>query len=255
MRPQHAVFLALLLAAPWAHAEGPTIRTEDDVALTAEHWGKGTHGVLLVHADGRSASDWSALGPRLAANGLHALAIDLRGHGASAAGEPDYAKMKADLSAGVAWLRTQGATRVHVVGAGLGANLALATAADDTGIDDVVLLSPQLNAQGYKASAAIAAYGSRPLLVVASKADTLSAKTAGYLAKQARGPHHLELYDDAGVGARMLNGAPALEPLILSWLHGTFLQASDPSSAAHAVKSGGFEAIEAQGTLLQDRQR
>ena len=250
----------LLLVASSASAGTVRLTTSDGVSITAEDWGAGTKGVLLVHDDGRSLQDWTTLAPRIASNGFRVLALDLRGHGASAAaGKPadaEYPKLLADVAAGVAWLQSKGATEVHVVGAALGANLVLNEAAGNQAITNVVLLSPQLNAKGLKVSDAIATYGERPLLVVASQDDTLSAKAASYLEQKAGGPKHLQLYPSAGSGARMLNAAPDLESLVLSWVNGSFLAATNGLSATEAdLKSGDLGQLDTKGTRLEDRER
>jgi alpha-beta hydrolase superfamily lysophospholipase len=255
-----ALSVLLHLLASSASAGTVRLSTSDGISLGAEDWGSGAKGVLLVHDDGRTLQDWTTLAPKLASNGFRVLALDLRGHGASApAGKPadaDYPKLTADVAAGVAWLKSKGATEIHVVGAALGANLALNVAAQEPAIADLVLLSPQLNAKGLKVSGPIAEYGERSLLVVASQDDALSAKAAGYLDQSAKGPKHLQLYPSAGSGARMLNSAPDLENLVVSWLNRTFLAAADPGNAnAAELKSGDIDDIETKGTRLEDRTR
>ena len=246
---KHAICLALFACSTPAWAGPVTLTSADGLAMPAVDWGRGEVGVLLVHGEGRSSQDWASLGPRLEANGFHALALNLRPG-------TDGTALSADVATAVAWLTEQGATSVHLVGAELGANIALSVAGDLPSVNGVVLLSPQLTAAGFKLSAATAAYGARPLLIVASTGDTRSARAAGYLNAHATGPHHLELLPGAAAGARLLNASPQVEPLIVSWLHGTFLQASDPDAAAQsAVKAGTIKQLETTGTRLQDRQR
>ena len=115
--------------------------------------------VLLVHDEGRSRADFAMLAPKLAAAGYRVLAIDLRGHGDSKLPAPlaetDWPKLVGDVDAGVGWLHDRGATEIHVLGVGLGANLALADAASNTAINDLVLLCPSLNAHGVRPSSAM----------------------------------------------------------------------------------------------------
>ncbi len=259
MRVFFALLTGVFFGASTATAGEVSLTTSDGVHLASEAWGDGAEGVLLVHDEGRSRQDWSTLAPRLAANGFRVLALDLRGHGGSStapAPPAEYVKMPADVVAGIGWLESHGASKVHLVGAAFGANLALQVAGSNALVSDVVALSPQLNAQGLKVSGVLAGYGERSLLAVASEDDTLSARAASYLIQQTTGPKHLQLYEAAGSGARMLNGAPDLETLVLSWLNGTFLRSMDPIAAQQAnVKTGDPQQIEATGTRLEERER
>ena len=244
-----------LLGGNLASAAPPSsVNTADGVSLSMSAWGEGERGVVLLHGHQRSGQDWSSLGPRLASSGFHVVAVDLRGHGQSQGPSDAYSAMTEDVRAAVGWLTQHGATQVQLVGAAFGANLALAAAADDSRVQGVVLLSPQLNAQGYKPSTVIGSYGPRPLLIVASEEDLLSARAAKYLDAKAQGPHTLELLSGAGSGARMLNAAPTLEPSIVAWL-----QASPAPSAAGStpanVRTGQLGDLQTQGTLLENRNR
>ena len=213
---------------------------------------KSRKGVVLVHGDGRSSADWAALEQRLAKSQMTAIAPDLRGHGRSVEGTPvaqdsDYLSMVYDVEASVAWLRSNGATEVSCVGAGLGANLCLAAAARDPSIVNLVLLSPGLNYHGVKAS--MDGYGDRPVLFVASADDTYGAKTVGILEAKAMGQHHSEMYAHAGQGTKMLSAEASLEGIIVSWLLGTFELASG-ELVLPKVDAGSNQAIETSGQKL-----
>jgi pimeloyl-ACP methyl ester carboxylesterase len=209
-------------------------------------------GVVLVHMDGRSGADWSALATRLAKSQMTAIAPDLRGHGRSKTDTPtlaeaDYAAMVQDVEAAVVWLRKNGATEVSCVGASLGANLCLAAAARDPSIVNLVLLSPGLNHHGVRAS--MDGYGDRPVLFVASADDTYSAKTVAILEPKAIGQHHSEVYAHAGQGTKMLSAEASLEGTIVSWLLGTF-ELSSGELVLPKVDAGTTAAIETSGQKL-----
>ncbi len=104
-------------------------------------------GILLLHMVSGDRSQWDELVPRLTGNGYAVLAVDLRGHGATG-GQIDWEKAQVDTLA----VRNYLAEHEHIqhgnitlVGASIGANLALAAAATDADIKTVVLLSPGLN--------------------------------------------------------------------------------------------------------------
>lgn len=253
MRLKPAALLALLGMSAPALAGELSLKTDDGTTLHATSWGDGPRAVLLVHDVGRSSSDWGALGERLAGAGFLALALDLRGHGRSGETvEIDVQALVTDVRAGLGWLAGAGAQEVHVVGAGLGGPLSLAT--EDPSILDVIALSPPLRSHGVTVSTAAAALGSRSLLVVASETDPAGAKAAAYLGKQATGPHHVQIYPASASGARLLNAEPTLEPLLLSWLHRTHpAWASSRPTEPPAVQSRGVTEIEATGRRFEDR--
>lgn len=235
------------------------LKTGDGVTIAGDEFGTGPKGVLLVHDEARSRADWTAFAEKLATGGFHVVTIDLRGHGASmipsALTDADWPAMTGDIDAGVAWLRSRGATEVHVVGARTGATLALAAAAANAQIDDLVLLTPALSTHGVKVSAVLPAYP-RPVMVAVSNEDPLAVKTATYISDNATGPKRLDLFPAAGVGAVMLNKVPDLENLITAWMNGAF-RATEGGIASKeaALKAGEVEEIETTGTRLEERNK
>lgn len=263
-----ATLLACTLSFGEALAADVTLRAEDGTRIHASYdaVNGAKHGVVLVHMLGRSAEDWRFVTKKLNEAGITTLAVDLRGHGANvpegkeapALTETDYRAMTQDVAAGVAHLRKQGVEQVSIVGASIGANLALQVASKDKAILDVVLLSPGANYKGVVvAPDNMADYGDRPILLVASKDDRVAAKTAYLLDKAAVGDHKLMLFDTAGHGTKMLNKEPSLEPDLISWLLGTdrlsSTEAGSVSSSAD-IKTGDTTAIETKGEKLGSHQ-
>ena len=246
----------LPLAAAWAGQVHFT--STDGVTLSGETWGSGARGVLLVHDEARTRADWGKLGQKLGNSGYRVLAIDLRGHGASPLADPlgeDWSALVADIDGGVGWLVAQGAKEIHVVGARLGANLALQAAARNEAIGDLVLLSPVLNARGVKVSSAITPYGSRSLFLAAGSTDPLALRTARWLETEAAGSTYLALLEGASHGARMLNEAPELESLIMSWFSGA-LRATPPAAALPSKEEKlrmGVSEIPTTGVRIDER--
>jgi pimeloyl-ACP methyl ester carboxylesterase len=203
-------------------------------------------GVIFLHMVGRSAKDWSYLAKRVNRAGFHTLAVDLRNHGENAVeGRPvedlnyhDYRLMVGDLVETLAWFRAKGVEEVSLVGASVGSNLAMIVAKDDPAIHNVVLLSPGLEFKGLEIDGAVAAYGERPLLIAVSSEDKYSARSALVLDAEALGKHHLAVYEKAGHGTKMLNRAPALEPLVQSWLLGTWGVSHGTERVEDRLKTG-----------------
>ncbi len=253
-----ALAVATLLASQVLAADVQLV-TADEVQLHAIHEPvQGTaKAVLLVHGERRTAKDWQFIQSKLANAGYASLAIDLRGHGDSqAVGVPPlddatYQAMAADVEAGLAFLREQGATELQLVGADLGANLALSVGAQAPDVVNLALLSPGLKVHGIRADTAIRQWGERSVLFVVSNDDPYAAKSALLLDAQARGPHHMEIYTGAGKGAAMLNREPACEGLVMSWLLGSHtLQVGKAEGAAPTIQQG--EKVQTDGPTMDE---
>jgi pimeloyl-ACP methyl ester carboxylesterase len=250
--------LAVWVAA--AALAGPVkLTAADGVKLAGDEYGTGAKGVLLIHDEGRTRADWTAFAGKLAASGFHVVTLDLRGHGGSvppsALAETDWPKLTADVDAGVALLKSKGATEIHVVAARTGGNVALASAAANPAVCDLVLLTPTLTPHGIKLSSSIGAYASRPLMVAVSADDPLAVKTADWLETQVTGPKRVDAFPAAGAGAVMLNKVPDLENLLTAWMNGAFREAVPVATGEDRLKASEVEDIETTGTRLEDRSR
>ncbi|MFZ5479687.1 MAG: alpha/beta hydrolase [Myxococcota bacterium] len=214
-------------------------------------WGapaKSDRGVVLVHQSGGAKEDWLAFGDKLFRGGLLVVAVDLRNKGV-AADNAAALPMIEDVKAGIAHLRAKGATRIAVVGAELGANIALNLAADDPGVASVALLSPGMDYKGIITPDAIKRYGARPALFVASKDDAYGARSAQALDGQAQGPHQLVIFEAAGKGTKMFNREPSLEGTLLGFVQSGWVApaAAPPKAAAPAVKVDAATGLETSG--------
>ena len=253
------VLLACLLVTPLAQAADVTLKTSDGVKIHADYKAgkQGATGVVLVHMLRRSGKDWRFFADKLNTSGMYTIAVDLRLHGANVPdGDkpeiPDeaYGQMRHDVEAAVQYLRDQGCTEIAIVGASLGANLALVVAADDPDIANVVLLSPGLDYKGVSVAEPIKTYGERPVLIVVSKEDQYAARSSLLLDSEARGYHVLEIYDGAGHGTKMLNREPALESLLISWLKGSYRLETDSAGSGAGIQAGDASDIETSGKKI-----
>ena len=216
---------ACLLGLPTATAGDVNFSASDGQRIAAVHnpVGSSTRGVVLVHDDGGSGTDWEFFANRLKRTGFHTLSVDLRGHGASRVSgrlsTEDYAAMKGDVVAAVKWLRRQGVEELVLIGAGLGANLALQTAAEDAEVAKLVLLSPRHRVKGVTVDGFLGRYGERPLMIAVSVEDTYASKTSLLLDSQATGEHKMEILSNAGSGTQMLDREPSLASTIQGFLN------------------------------------
>ncbi|HLY27817.1 MAG TPA: alpha/beta fold hydrolase, partial [Aggregatilineales bacterium] len=129
--------------------------------------------ILLLHMLGSNKESWQPFAVQLQAAGYSVLAIDLRGHGESG-GAMDWTKAPGDVDSVVGQMHSLPGidpNRLSVIGASIGANLALVTCADTKLCHSAVLISPSLDYEGIKTLPALGAYGKSPLLIVASRDD------------------------------------------------------------------------------------
>jgi pimeloyl-ACP methyl ester carboxylesterase len=176
--------------------------------------------VLLLHMAGSNKGAWGLFGPQLQAAGHNVLAIDLRGSG-DTGGKPDWSKAPQDISGVLARLVALpgvDAQRISIIGADVGANLAVGACADSPTCKAVVMLSPMLDSQGINAADALPRYGNRPLLIVASRGDRASVDASTALDKLSKGDHRLIVQDGGEHGTALLDAHPDLAGTIAQWL-------------------------------------
>lgn len=188
-------------------------------------------GLLLLHMLGSTRDAWEPLARRAQEAGFLCLAVDLRGHGESTRkndsrlsyrtlGPGDWRAALQDIQAAHRELLAHGADpeNLAIVGADLGANLALLYAADHADIQAVVMLSPGLEYKGIAALPAIATIGLRPILLIAATGDAYSASSCLALKQQARGFCELREYVGVAHGTDLLSAENTAIEQILLWL-------------------------------------
>ncbi len=182
-------------------------------------------GLVLIHMVARQRTDWDELASLLQSQGFAVLTFDLRGHGDSS-GSRDWTKMTEDVAGAYRFLIDQpgvDSRRIGLVGASIGANLAVNFAAAERGVKAIVLLSPGLDYRGVKTEAAMQQYGDRPVFLAASRTDAYAAQSVATLGEVATGEKKAKIYDDAGHGTQMLGKSSDLSSLIVEWLKSTLL--------------------------------
>ena len=227
-----AAGVAVLRAAP--STQTVLLRTSDGVQIAATlHLPSRPQApaVILVPMQTRTREDWEAVASRLAEAGIAALAIDLRAHG-GATTEPgtglgqNMSACLLDVKAGRAFLAGRSdiaGSRIGMAGASVGANLALAVAADDLSVQSLALLSAGVEYRGIRGDAPMRKYGNRPALLVASLEDPYAARSARELSTFGDGTRELRLLSGAGHGTVMLARQPDLVGVLVDWFRRTLL--------------------------------
>jgi len=193
---------------------------EDGVTIVAAYYpASGSGGgpapaVLMIHDINGRKEDWQPVAERFQRAGIIVLSMDMRGFGLTG-GDVDWAKTIEDAKTILSNLRTLRGVdpaRVSVLGAGIGASVALSACArlPQDSCHLAILISPAPSNQDIDALSAMSAYGSRPLFIAASKADGTAAIEGAALDKRATGEHRLEIYDGNARGAALLASQSAL---------------------------------------------
>lgn len=204
-----------------------TIPAADGLQLSAAYYapviyepvaGHLAPGVLLLHMLGGSRADWSEFARGLQEAGFAVLALDLRGHGESP-GPEDWEKSLGDVAA--AWQALCARPEVDrdrtaLVGASIGANLALMVGASNAGVAAVVALSPGEDYHGLKPKGLLPNFGRRPVYLIASQDDPAAYASAQAMVGELPAGEAF-YYQSAGHGTRMFSN-PDLATRLTSWL-------------------------------------
>jgi acetyl esterase/lipase len=221
-----------------------TFITDDGVSIVGTYYSpsSGTNNstptVILLHMLGRDRNTWNELASTLSQKGYAVLSIDLRGHGESISTqdgnaisyqsftEDDFNKMVLDVKAAKQFLienKNANPNRMAIIGASIGANVALNYAAtSDPDIKTVILLSPGLNYRGVATADAITKY-KNPIYIAATEEDSGSAKDSQILCDKINCGKNLKVYSggSSSHGTNMFSDSlnPPLQDLIMSWLN------------------------------------
>lgn len=197
------------------------LTTEDNVKIAYEYYDAGSNkGVILLHMLSKDKSTWHDFAEELKDYGYSAIAIDLRGHGKSGLNfkdlnEEQFNNMVLDVKAAHDFLKDKNTGKIAIIGASIGANLALNFAADnDVDVATIILLSPGLDYRGVKTEEVIKRYN-KPTLIVASEEDKYSFESSSKLNELASNSA-LRTYKNKGHGTNMLGNE--LNGLIFTWL-------------------------------------
>jgi acetyl esterase/lipase len=112
---------------------------------------------------------------------------------------------------------------IGIVGASVGANLAILAAADDPTVRSVVLLSPGLDYLGLKTEPAMRKYAERPALLVAGANDPYARRSIAELGKIGPGLRDARTSEAGGHGTVLLARAPDLVAALVDWFQRTLL--------------------------------
>lgn len=176
--------------------------------------------VILLHMLGQDRTSWGELPASLASECYIVLNMDLRGHGETQ-GDVNWDLAGEDIQKAIEFIGSAPGVspdKIAIIGASIGANLALNGASEQPQVATVILLSPGLDYSGVQTEGALGGYGARPILIVASEEDSYAADSSRTLDNTATGEKKLIVLANAGHGTDMLSSDLTIETEILDWL-------------------------------------
>jgi dienelactone hydrolase len=217
--------------------------------------------VVLVHGLKQNREVWSGFAMSLQRSGIAALTLDLRGHGESTraltASGPmaldvsrfraqDFRAMLLDVEAAVGWLQQQpeiNRRRIALLGASLGANVALLYTSVNEDVAALALLSPGINYRGLRTDEAIKRIGPMPLRIAVSRHDAFAFESSNVLIRQRKeagsGLQERELWIATGNlhGTDMLTGVRSLPVMLLDWFSEVLLGIKPDAAASPPLRA------------------
>lgn len=183
--------------------------------------------VILVHMLGNQRSSYAPLIPLLVDEQHYTvLNIDMRGHGETG-GSKDWPAAEQDMQVLFDWLRQQSgvdSTRMAVIGASIGSNIAIIGCGHEPACVTVIALSPGLSYKGVTPEASLADLDERSLFLVAGQADTYSANSVKQFSEISNADLLLRLFNSPSHGTNIFStdDGPELIHLIAVWLSKEF---------------------------------
>jgi pimeloyl-ACP methyl ester carboxylesterase len=187
--------------------------------------------IILLPMLSKTKESWKRVQEELAIARYQSLALDLRGHGQSTIKKGrqihwrsfktrEFNKMTLDVEAAINHLSQELGVEpdsIYLMGASIGANIALKYAADHPKVQGVVLLSPGLNYRGVEIIQDAEDYAERPIFFAVSLEDLNSLEGTRHLSSKTSSFKLIEL-EDAGHGTRMFKSGILMEK-VLDWLN------------------------------------
>jgi pimeloyl-ACP methyl ester carboxylesterase len=190
-----------------------SFESSDGVALEGRLFGDGTTAVVLSHMRPADQRSWFAFANRLADQGYLVLTYDFRGtcpggEGGCSQGERDIAAIWQDVLGAEDFVRSQGATKVALVGASMGGTASLVAAGQEgNDVEAVITLSAPESIEGLVVDAPLLQREQANKLFIAGVGDTEAAGSAEHLYDIAPPPKRVEIVPADDHGTDLLTGS------------------------------------------------
>lgn len=181
-------------------------------------------GVILLHMLGGSQDDWNKFASTLQDQNFEVMTLDFRGHGESSGAwkkmeNEDFAHLVDDAGEAIEYLQDINSDmRIAVVGASIGANVAVQLAAQNDAVSALVLLSPSANYRGIDITTINGAL-TLPIFYIASRDDEQAVgPTQELYDASPSSTKEINIYDKGGHGTTLLRKKKGLQTTIVNWL-------------------------------------
>ena len=209
-----------------AASRAVTFESADGITLSGRLFGSGQTGVVLSHTLPADQSSWWEFARELADRGYLALTYDFRGYcpGGDAGcsqGERSIAAIWQDVLGAIGEVRSEGATRIALLGASMGGTASLVAASKpDTSVSAVVTLSAPTSIEGLVADPDLLSTIPAAKLFIAGTGDAQAADAAQELYAAASQPKRVDIVtsDDHGTDLLTGNQSGVLRTTILAYL-------------------------------------
>lgn len=205
-----------------------TFDSADGVTLAGRLFGPedGDAGVVLAHMFPADQSSWYSFADRLAGEGYRVLTFDFRGYcpGGDAGcseGEKRIPDIWQDVLGAMEALRSEGVSRIALIGASMGGTASLVAASKEAGdVEAIVTLSAPTSFEGLEAGPETVSQVTAAKLFIAGHADTAAAEAVEVLYGEALQPKRPLILTTEDHGTDILSGnqAGVASTEILSWL-------------------------------------
>ena len=202
--------------------------TSDGVRLSGRVFGPSGAGagIVLAHMLSADQTSWFAEAAHLAGAGYRVLTFDLRGYcpggdGGCSEGPKDVNAAPTDLTAALAFLRSDGPTRVALIGASAGGTASLVVASQQQDVPAVITLSAPEVLDSLAAGPDVLTNITGAKLFIAGLGDPSGAAGAAqFFYDQSPQPKRLEIVTADDQGTDLLSGSQGthVAQLIDAWL-------------------------------------
>jgi alpha/beta superfamily hydrolase len=187
-------------------------KTEDDIQLNGNIFGRGDRWVILSHMYPTDQESWFDFAGELSERSYVALTFDFRGYGKSGGSKDDIVNIFKDVTAAITLAKSYNCRQVFLVGASMGGTASIIAASMDSTISGVVALAAPGKMGDDLDAISVVPELKMPKLFICAIGDDYHAKAAKAFYEKSVEPKTLEIMENSSE-------------------HGTFIFEKEPENA------------------------